>query len=189
MNGARIEINTTKAQLNITNKLRTFKMKSTPPQMEIERRLPSFTVNWSQVYAESGLKRPKQLMADTKQKAYNKVMEAIRRASEEGDMMMDIRADSPDMVPIIAVQNMRAALPDINIGSMPQNFPEFTWDKGELKISWIKGATDITWDEDFESELSVTPYSVEVKIRNFQKVKMNDQGNNKIEGRNLDKKI
>lgn len=188
MNSVRMEINTTKAQLNITNKIRRFKMKRTPPKMEITRRTPTFKVNWAEVYAESGLKRPKQFMLDNRQKAYNKVLQAIKRTAQEGDMMMNIQPDAPDMIPVIAEQNMRAALPEVNIGSLPENFAEFTWDKGDFEISWTDGSVEIIWDEEFQPDINVTPHSVEIKIRNFQKVKMNDN-RRKISGSTLDRKV
>ncbi len=188
MNDYRMEINTTNSQLNISNHIRRFTIKRTSPQMKITRKTPKFKVDWDKVRAESGLKNPKYFMQDTRQRAYSKIMNSIKRMSQEGDMMMDITKDAPDMVPYIAAENMRSALPEVNIASIPESLPDVTWDEGAFEITWTKGSMEIIWDEDYEPDISFTPHSVEIKIRNFKKIRMNDKGN-KLEGRKIDRKI
>lgn len=189
MSNPSIQIRTQNAQLNIKNNMRHFRIKRTPPQMEMTRKTPSFKVNWDKVRAQSGLKNPKYFMEDNRQKAYDKVMNYISRVAQEGDMMTEIDNASPDnMISVIAEQNMRAALPEVNMGTMPEDLAVITWDKGAFEINWTKGSLEIVWDDDYMPDISVTPYSVEISIRNLGKIKMRDQGA-KLEGRKVDKKI
>lgn len=185
-----IDIQITNAQLNITNRLRRFRMKRTQPEMKIVSETPSFKVNWDTVRSQSGLETPRYFMNSNRQKAYEKTMNAIGRIVAEGDMMTRIDNSSPDdMVSAIAVQNMRSAIPEFNIVTMPQDLAEITWDKGVFEINWTKGSLDVVWDEEYMPEYSVTPYSVEVSIRELSRIKVNDTGNRKLEGRKVDRKI
>lgn len=171
----RIEINTTKAQLNITNKIRKFSVERTPSEMEINKEMPKFDIDMAKYYAECGLKNPKYLMNDTRQKAYNKVMSNIRRIVQEGDMMMNITNSAPDeMVPVIARENMRAAIPELVMVPMPKSMLDITWTKGSTDVSFTKASMELVWDSDYAPELSVSPYAVEVSIRNFKPIGVNE---------------
>ncbi|MBQ9625200.1 MAG: hypothetical protein IJR47_03740 [Clostridia bacterium] len=183
---ASIEVHTTNAQMSISNHIRRFRIHSVPPQMHIKTTMAKFKVNWDQVWAECGRKNNTHFMNDNRQKAYDKTLQAIKRMAQEGDMMMD--TTNGVVIPLIAAENMRAALPEVNLTTMPKSMPDLTWEKGGVEITWERGSMEIVWDEEFEPDISFTRHNVEIKMRNFPVVKMREKGAHSG-GKKVDKKV
>lgn len=175
-----LEIRTTNSKIQIRTPKPKFRIKRTPPQMTVIRRMPTFKVNYQKVRAESGLGGPEAMRQEMYSRAHSKTMDAIANIAQTGDYLMRIEhSDGTDMIAQVAFNNMQAAIPEINIGSMPQSLPEVEWDHGEFKIVWSEGSFELEWDTDFRPDISFTPHSVEIKIRNYPKINVQDNNHSR----------
>lgn len=171
-----LDITSTKAQLNVTNKFRRFKARRVPPEMTVDRKMPSFKLNWKKVWNESGRKSPEALKQHFNQMSRRKLEQAIQNTVSTGNYLMDIKnyignSGNP-LSQIIWQQMMTDASVETNVASMPESSPEITWDPGHIKIEWTTGEIQIEWDDSFMPDVTVTPHSVEIKLSGHKGVKI-----------------
>ena len=190
----RLDIMTTNARMNITNRIRRFSARRVSPQMKVERQGASFKVDWSQVWAESGRKSPERLRAFLNQQSHGKVSKAINRIVQNGNHLMRLEnyiGTEKLAVAEVAVADSISEMPEVNVSSMPTSRPNVQWDPGYVKIEWTTGEMQIEWDNDYMPDITVTPHSVEIRVDGHSEVKLAVDEKNiaKIGGRKVNKKI
>lgn len=189
-----LDITTTNAALNITNKIRRFSAKRIPPEMTVERKAPSFKVNWKKVWGESGRKSPDDLRIYQRDNSRSKVERYIQRVSENGTYVMKLenyKKSETNPLAETSYQDMISELPEMNVASMPESSPEVTWDPGYVRIEWSTGELQIDWDDNFMPEIKVSPHSVEIRLagKNAVQISVNEDNIPVERGRKINKRI
>lgn len=161
---AMIEITSRPAKLYIQHPKPTFKIRRDLPQMKIERKLPTFDVNWEDVRASSGAASPFQLGKIFAQRGKQKGMEAIADIVQRGDTLKNV--NDPQAFEKVAVSVSVKDMPELNIGLMPKEKARIEWDPGYCTIEWTDPVLQIEWDKDFRPTIEWEPYAVEVRLRN-----------------------
>lgn len=191
---ASLDISSTRAQLDIRNHVqRRFQVKTTRPQMEVIRQRPEMKVNWKQVWAERGIRSPEYFRQHTMQLARQMTREAVQRIVEGGDYFGSLEmyfGTTQNIVGEWAYNNMMGEIPEMSMSSGAPS-PEIEWTEGAMRIEWSPGDVEIIWTEDFMPDITVTPHSVEIRLRNHGDVKISVNENNipKKNGDKVDKKI
>ena len=191
---AALDIHTTRAQLDIRNHVRRgFKVKTTRPQMHVERQMPQMKVDWKQVWANRGLRSPKYFMQHTRQLARQIVNEAIQNMVAGGDYMAQLEGyfnTAQNPIGDWAYEQMLVSEPEVVMSSgMPA--PDVQWTEGSVKIEWEPGEIEIVWEDEFMPEITVTPYSVEIRLKNRAEVQISVNENSipKTRGKKIDQKV
>lgn len=185
-----LEIIRVPAKLNIRTKRPVLKIKHSPAYMHVNRKAPSFKLNWLSVRSGIGLTSAIQMTRQFADESKQKVMQAIQNIVQKGDYMSHIEANN-NPIAEIAEERLQSANADINIGlTLPQK-EELEWDLGYFRIEWSRHLTQIQWEIDTKPEISIEPYSVEIKIQNqpVVKIKVNRNSIRNAVGSKVDKKI
>lgn len=170
---AAIGIKTTNAQLHISTPRPQMQIETVASEMTIDRKNPSFEVDWEQVRAESGLVQPVRLARQLGSKAYAKGMESIAKSSRDGDHLGSVERGGDRVVDLARQQVMDNPQTDINVGLMPKSSPNVTWDPGYVNISWSRHKLIVEWDTEFMPEFVVDPpYSIEIFLRQQPSIKI-----------------
>lgn len=190
-----IDISTTRAQMQIKNTVRRhFTAKRTPPQMKVERTSPKMKVNWKQVWANRGLRSPDHQRKYTVQKGYQEVQDYIQKTSQDGEFMaalQDYYGQDVNRVGQLAYRDMmQSDIPELNVAP-PTPMPDVEWEEGSMHIEWIPGDLEIVWEEDFRPQITVTPHSVEIRLRgrNEVKISVNEDNVSGGSGAKVDRQI
>jgi len=144
------------------------RISSETPQMQIERKAPTFKVNRRKINAESGLKAPLDLAKDYRDKGKAGAARGTRTAVDDGNFLGETRRKGDRVGQLARKKTMSAILrkQQMNIGLMPKSRPEVTWDKGSMSINWSKHSIVIDWDGEYMPQLTVDPrHSIEVFVR------------------------
>ncbi len=191
---ASLDISSTRAQLDIKNNIRrTFRVKSTPPQMHVEKQRPQMRINWKKAWADRGVRSPEHFREYTRQIARQMVQEAIQNIVANGNSFgaLEQYAGTPgNLVGDLAFEqslNQNVEL-TMSPGVSP---PEIEWIDGGMKIEWSPGDVEIIWEDDFMPEITVTPHSVEIRLQNHGEVKItvNEDNIAQNSGKKVDKRI
>lgn len=192
---AAIDISTSRAQLQIKNTVRRhFTAKRTPPQMKVERTNPKMSVNWKKVWANRGLRSPDYQRKHTVQKGYQEVMEYIQKTSQDGEFMAaleDYCGQDVNRVGQLAYRDaIHGDIPELNV-AQPNPMPEVEWERGSMTIEWVPGDLEIVWEENFRPQITVTPHSVEIRLRgkNEVKISVNEDQVSGGSGKKVDRQI
>ena len=171
----------TRAQIKITNKMRKFTVKRTPPKMTAKRQAPQMRVNWRKTNAQMGRRSPELLRAYLHSKSQQNVRAYIERTASEGSQVARVSeyvGSDSDPFAQIQIQRMESAIPETNIASMPQESPEISWTPGSMQVEWTVGELESEWDDDFMPEFEVTPYSLEIRLQGRPEVHITVDGEN-----------
>jgi len=164
---AAIGIRTTPAKMHITMPSPTMRIRNELPEMQIERRPPSFEVNWQKVHDESGLKGPITLIKTIRDEVREGVLGHIADKVREYDEIGDLTRPGNRVAEQCRAASLRTAGTTINLGSMPQSLPEMSWDRGSMHVSWSRGRVVVEW-EDVSNRAEIEldpPFSIEVYLR------------------------
>ncbi len=190
-----LDITSTRAQLNITNKFRRFKARRVQPEMKVDRKMPTFKLNWNKVWNESGRRTPDAFRQHMNQMSRRKVEQAIQSTVSTGNYLVNIQnyigtSGSP-LSQIIWQSMLNDAAVETNVASMPESSPEITWDPGHIKIEWTTGELEIEWDDNFRPNVTVTPHSVEIKLSGQKGVRISVDEDRvaKTNGKKVNKKV
>lgn len=173
-----LEIKTTPAKINIEHKRPELKIRKEMPRMKIKRKPPSFKIESKEQVA--GLMPILQLSKQFMNDALQRTMEAIAAIEEEGDMLA---RGGEDTVAKIAKKRTEPKLPEVNIGLVPKEKAVLEWDPGYLEIEWTDESLEMDWKDYTGPEITVEPYSVEVRISNQPVVRITvvkDDSRNKV---------
>ena len=160
--------NNSRAGMNITHPRRTGRARSETPQIQIEKTSPSFTVNWKKINAEMNIYGPVELTKKHRDMGKQTVLRGIKRAGDDGDFLGNTRIRGQKVSQLSRNKAMAEATrkKEFNIGLMPQNMAEMTWDTGSISINFSKHSMVIDWDEDYLPELTVDQnYPVEINLQ------------------------
>lgn len=188
-----LDITSTKAELQIVNKMRRFRTETVRPEMRVVRQAPTMKVNWKKDWSDRGFRSPDNFRQYTQQYAKQLVGEAISNIRAHGDYFMNLKGYiGSDKNPVgeWALQQMLDNTQDITM-AQPIDPPEVEWDPGYVKVEWTQGDVRIEWDDDFMPEFTVTPYSVEIRLEGRAEVKItvNEDRIASQHGKKVDKKI
>ena len=164
---AEIGVKTTPAKLNISMPRGTLTIKNERPEMKIERKAPSFTVNKRKQNNESGLKGPLELAKGFRNKGRQAALRAAGQAKNDGNYLANHKVKG-DKVPTLAKNKQMSRLgpKEFNVGLMPQTPADISWEKGYMRINWSKHSVVIDYSGEYMPDMSVDPkYSVEVFLR------------------------
>ncbi len=191
---ASLEGTSTRAVMQIRNKMRRSKVTTTPPKMTVEREKPQMNVNWDKVWSESGKKKPAQLMQHTTVQNQQAAVEATINHAADGNYVGGVnKYHGKEGSPFadLAVQEMKANIPELGMGTIPKSMPEVDWNQGSMSIEWEMGDVKIEWDKDFMPEFTVTPHSVEIRLNGKPQVQISMLESNapRFEGRKINERI
>ncbi len=132
----------------------------------------------------------RQYMRDT---ARQMVQEAIQRMVAQGDSMSQIQnylGSSRNMVGELALEDILQVSPQIAMSSGASS-PSIEWTEAKMSIQWSQGEFEIVWDDSFMPDITVTPYSVEIKIKDHAQVhiSVNEDAVPQKQGKKVDKSI
>lgn len=191
-----LDITSNKAQLQIKQTVRRhFTAKRTPPQMKVERSSPRMKVNWKKVWNDRGTNRsPEYFRKHLVQQGYQKVQGYIQKTSQDGEFMAALEeyyGQDINRIGQLAYRDaIHADIPEIQVAA-PIESPEVEWEKGSMTIEWIPGDLEIVWEEDFRPQITVTPHSVEIRLRgkNEVKISVNEDKVSRGSGKNVDRRV
>jgi len=165
---AELGVNVTPAQLKINQPRMKMKITSEQPQMEITRKAPSFRINRKKLNSEMGLSPPLELTRTQRDAGREGAVKGTRTAVEDGNFLGNTKIRGDRVGKLARSKNMNAILrkKESNLGLMPKNRPEITWDKGQMSINWSKHSLVIDWDGDYMPQLTIDPkYNIEIYLR------------------------
>ena len=192
---AEVGVRSTPAKMHITLPQMEMQIKTESPHMEIERKAPTFKVNWKKVRSESGLKSPSEITTAYRDAGRAGAHKGAKTAVEDGNFLGDAAKKPGDRVAKLAHNKAMAAVmkrKQSNIGLMPKNRPEVEWDKGYMRINWSKHSIVIDWDGEFMPQLTIDPkYSLEIFLRTepYFRVRVEDMVDPNMPGRIVDRAI
>ncbi len=190
-----LDITSTRAKLSIETKIRKFNSQNTPPVMRSNPKGATFKIDWGKIRSESGLRTPERQMQMQKAQDRQLVQEAISRTVSNGDYVLQLEnymGSKSDPLAQTVVNNMESDLPEINVTSMPQSSPVGAeWDVGGVNIEWEQGNLKVDWQNDYMPNITVTPHSVEIRLKGEMAVKISVNEDNlaPVVGRQLNKVI
>lgn len=162
---AQIGIKTTNAKLQIQNRRPKMKFSAPVPTMQADTKQAAFKVDWQRVRSESGLPGPitkgQQLAGEAQQQA----LEYTGQVVQDGNYIASTELGG-NRVAAIEADRSFDRMPEINLGSMPQNLPNVQWEPGFIHISWSNTQMQVEWDNEYMPTFSVEPHSVEIFLRN-----------------------
>lgn len=164
---AQIGIKITPAKLNITMPRRKMRIVQETPKMEIDIEKPSFEINMKKVRNEMGFKDPMTLMRSIRNTAKMRILDYTGQAVQDGNQIGDVTRRGNRIAEVYRSKGLKQTNTEINIGLMPENLPEISWDKGSINIKWTRNKFNIEWEGECKPEIIVDPkHSVEVFLRN-----------------------
>jgi len=191
---AEIGVNVVPAKMNIKCPRMQMKITTENTQMEIESKTPSFKINRKKINNESGLKAPSDFTKEYRDKGISGALKGAKTAGEDGDFLGDARIQGSRIAKLSRNKTLASATrkKQLNIGLMPQNSPEFEWDKGYMRINWSKHSIVIDWDGEYMPQLTIDPKNtIEVYLRTEPhfKVKVENSASPDSPGRYVDRAI
>ena len=160
--------------MRITSQRPQMSIHHQPAEVTVESEMPSFSLDWKRVWAESGLMRPADLSIDNRDSAHQKTMDAIGKDVQEGNYLADVTRKGIRVADLARQDSLKPSETTINVTSMPKTMPNVTWDRGYVNISWSRYNLTIEWDSmDYLPEIVVDPpYSIEVFLRNQPSIRI-----------------
>jgi len=135
-------------------------MKQTPARLEIKTEQPRVLIDQTQCFAEAGRKSLFELSLENTAISRQRILEAIGRLAQDGDLLMRIE-NGFDAIPTIAEQNAWPEI-DYNLGLIPQSRPKIDV-MGSLEINFIPGKVEINVQPQ-KPEIKYTPGAVEIYL-------------------------
>ena len=192
---AEIGVRSIPAQMHITLPRMQMNIRTETPQMEIDKRDPTFKVNWKKVRSESGLKPPAEFSTDYRNKGLEGAIKGTKTAAEDGNFLGEMRIHGDRVAMLSHNKTMNAAIKksqELNIGLMPKTSPEVKWDRGYMRINWSKHSIVIDWDGEYMPQLTIDPKSqIEIFLRTepYFRVSVEDWSDPSTPGRYIDSEI
>jgi len=169
---AQIGVRTTHAKLKVdTQRPPQMKVSADMPEMKQERKQPAFSVDWQRVRAESGLAGPGVLSRQSAVEAQQQVLDFTGQSAQDGNYVS--RADiGGNRVAELEKQRNFEPMKEVNLGSIPKNLPDVTWEPGFININWSNTQMRVEWDSEYMPTFSVEPYTVEIFLREKPYIKI-----------------
>jgi hypothetical protein len=170
---AALDISTRNAQLQISNNLRRrLKITVIRPQMIVDRKLPSFKMNYaSRSHKMDSLVHLKQYL---QQKNKNKLLDALNKSINNSYALEGLSGDyaAPQNEPVVTLDLSTQASALQTVQELNSSAPKMEWDPGYFKIDWIAGEIKIEWEEINKPDILVSPYSVEIRVKGKKMLKI-----------------
>jgi len=175
---ARIGINTTQAKVQV-NKDVAPKMRivSGRPSMEIERTMPSFSIEKAGGQAKPNAALPKPganaaynaaAIGGMGMPAAGQPMDAAAGISPEAGAVYGASANAMEMNKAVFDSASK-----IKADPSQEAMPNVKWEMGSINISWDNAQMQIEWDEnDYMPSFNVEPHSVEIFLRDQPYIKI-----------------
>lgn len=188
---ARIDVTTINAKLSVRSPKRSFRVKNTQPEMNVNVRKPTFAVDSKRIRAQRGLDSPDIHARKTVQKSKGEVMQGTHETAALGEETLALASTEQNVMANRAKRDM--STPDVNV-----DVPSATEERAQPEI--IEGSTDIEWDRGdldvkwsngkWMPQVDVEPYSVEVNLEQKPSVRVTVHDDaeffHKTSGRKLD---
>ena len=165
---AELGIQTTQARLKIDQPRMKMRISTETPQMEIQRVAPKFRINRRKLNADMNIYAPGDFTKKNRDEGKATVLRGIKRNGDEGDFLGNAKIRGSKVGQLARNKAMTAALKkkESNIGLLPRERPEITWDKGSMSINWSKHSLVIDWDGDYMPQVTIDPkYNIEFYLR------------------------
>ncbi len=82
---------------------------------------------------------------------------------------------------------------NLNVTPMPKSVGNISWEPGSMEIEWDPHRLEMSWEGSARPEITVTPYSVEIRLINGETVRVGENEAKAIEmqgyGKRVDKEI
>ena len=165
---AELGIRSTPAKMHIEQPRMRMKITTELPQMEIDRKNPTFKVNRKKINSETGYKSTPELSKEFRNKGKAAALRGARTAVQDGNFLGNLKMPGDRVGKLARNKTMSAILrkKEINLGLMPKSPPEVIWDKGYMRTNWSKHSIVIDWDGEYMPKLTIDPkHSIEVYLR------------------------
>lgn len=145
----------------------------TDPEFEVESQRPEFKLNWKKVYAESGLKRPRDLSKAGLSSAVTKAAQGATESVHDGDFLSKVTQPGNRVAQLARQKTIKTQQAEINLSSMPRSQPEVEWTPGAVNINWTRGSLSIDWVGEYMPEVVIDPpFSIEIFLREKPYIKI-----------------
>ncbi|MDR2571348.1 MAG: DUF6470 family protein [Oscillospiraceae bacterium] len=191
---AQIGVRSRPAKMNITVPRGQIKISKEAPQMQIDKKDATFSVNRRKINNESGLKSPLELAKDYRNKGNRVALQSAGQFKNEGNFVANPNMPSDKAFPQVAKNRAMTRLQkkEYNIGLMPASSPEITWDKSHMRINWSKHSIVIDSDGDYMARVTLEPKSsVEVFLQTepYFRITVEEAVSSNTYGRYIDRAI
>lgn len=141
------------------------------PQMVVERKAPSFKVNYAA--RSRRLNNLVYLKQYLQQKNKNKLLDALDKSIKNSYALEGLSAQyAVGLKPAVQLDLSKASALQTIQDSLDSSAPKVEWDPGYFKIDWIAGEIKIEWEENYKPDIQVSPYSVEIRVKGNKTVKI-----------------
>lgn len=172
-----LDIYSTKARVMIENNNLTLHVNSIPAKMQVTRQAPRMKVNRAQSSADTGMRN----YTPSKLKLYHLYnsdyyagdgLPTLDEISEQGlSALQDDSQDKDSAMPTDNVQKEKS-LPDTGLSAIPSTSLDVEWEKGVMDIEWTRHSMEMSWEGEVYPDITVTPYSVEIRVLNGREVRL-----------------
>lgn len=193
-----LDIKTTNARIEIHNEPLRLKVDREPARMHVRRTRPKMKVDWAKVRSESGLRVPSAQRRYLQQLYRQMALEGVVQVSNEHQRMSseihNLAKGGPEIVARIALDSlMQRDIPVVDVANMPRSMPDVQWEQGSLEIEWDPPRMEMHWEGNLRPEITVTPYTVEIRLINGETIRVGESEARMLEqqgyGKRLDEKV
>lgn len=194
----RLDIHSTRAQLQITREPMRLRVERTAPRMKVHRTHAKFRIaNTKQLLGEQvGRRPPNAQRREMMRKAQLAMMHGIQKINAQSDAMMNyqVYGDSPSVVAQVQLNSiLNQPTNIIDVANVPQSQPEVEWDTGAVEIEWDMGELEMNWEGGGKPTIEVTPHTVEIRLVSGEIIRVGEQEAKSIEkqgyGKRIDKEV
>lgn len=195
----RLDIHSTRAQLQITRQPMRLTVERTSPRMKVHRTRPKFKIaNSKQLLGEQvGRRPPNAQRQEMMRRAQMAMMHGISKVNAQADAMANYQAYGSGGPSVVAQVQLNSILNQptniIDVANVPQSQPEVEWDTGAMEIEWDMGDLEMNWEGGGRPSIEVTPHSVEIRLISGEIIRVGEQEAKSIEkqgyGKRIDKEV
>ncbi len=177
MNQTKLEITTTRGQLDITTQKAKVQIRRRRPTlsvvrnraaMTVNRKLPTMRVSREQIAQLLGRGPVLKSASEAYQTAFQNGLDAVARIASDGTQLSQIESGSS--VGALTQQNMLAQTEPLELNTMSLPPPTIEWEPGYLNIDWSPGSLHMQWDVSAWADITVEPHHVEIRLKKHPEV-------------------
>ncbi len=185
-----IEIRTTNAKMQINSRRPRFKVSGEGTKLNISRKAPTFYMDTLQVKAERGTPSSEQQSIQLKAESQQAIMDGTARIATEGARVSALENTNDSVAEVLKSRETRRPT-SINVGMVPSDRPPVEWDMGYFNVEWSPDTQTLEWQGEFKPQISVSPHSVEITIKEYGSIKITVDESKlpKVSGKKVDVKM
>ncbi len=196
---SRLDIHSTRAQLQITREPMRLMVERTAPRMKVHRTHAKFRIaNSKKLLGEQvGRRPPNAQRREMMRRAQMAMMHGISKVNAQAAALSNYQlygSNGPSVVAQVQLESMMNQPTNIiDVANVPRSMPEMEWDIGSMEIEWDMGDLEMRWEGGGRPSIEVTPHSVEIRLISGEIIRVGEQEAKSIEkqgyGKRIDKEV